>query len=149
MFTFEIRARGHENISATHRTTLEVTKDREITPRGDCIIGVSADLSISEIPPEAKRLLKCGVRAEVDILLPDYGLSEHLIGFGHPSMTFTHRSDVVIRKSTFVCGRTLLISSNKAAADLSREFVRLLKDKKTEIAVVFRLDVSTETVELR
>ena len=36
-------ARGHPNIRATHKTTLEVTKEKELSPRGDCIIGICAD----------------------------------------------------------------------------------------------------------
>ncbi|HIP58595.1 MAG TPA: DUF371 domain-containing protein, partial [Archaeoglobus profundus] len=34
-----ITAWGHPNITAKHRTTLEITKDEELSIRGDCIIG--------------------------------------------------------------------------------------------------------------
>ncbi|MEM2818033.1 MAG: DUF371 domain-containing protein, partial [Archaeoglobaceae archaeon] len=50
MIIFEVSAFGHPNISAKHRTTLEVTKDNEISKRADCIIGVNANKSVSEIP---------------------------------------------------------------------------------------------------
>ncbi|RLI74831.1 DUF371 domain-containing protein, partial [Archaeoglobales archaeon] len=60
-------------------------------------------------------------------------------GFGHPKLSFTHKTDIVIRKSKYICGRTLLISANKAASDLNREFVDLLKDKKTEILVIIEI----------
>ncbi|MEM3446565.1 MAG: DUF371 domain-containing protein, partial [Candidatus Korarchaeum sp.] len=33
----EILAYGHPNIRATHRTTMQVTKDEEISRRADCI----------------------------------------------------------------------------------------------------------------
>ena len=45
---------GHPNISADHKTTLEFTKDKELTKKGNCIVGVNSDFSFSEI----KNLLK-------------------------------------------------------------------------------------------
>ncbi len=134
-----IRARGHKNIRATHKTTLEITKEKYLSPRGDCIIGVSADKSISELNETFKQALNTGAPAKVKLKLPDYGLEEVLIGFGHPKLSFTHKTDIVIRKSKYICGRTLLISANKAASDLNREFVDLLKDKKTEILVIIEI----------
>lgn len=43
---FTVRFMGHRNITAKHRTTLEITKDEEITRKADCIIGVRADKAI-------------------------------------------------------------------------------------------------------
>ena len=37
-----IYAWGHENIMCTHRTTIEITRDKNMSKRGDCIIGVNA-----------------------------------------------------------------------------------------------------------
>ncbi len=145
MFIFDVVARGHENIRAEHKTTLEVTKEKDLSPRGDCIIGVDANISASEIPDKAKEILKLGAKAEVEILLPDYGLKDELVGFGSEGLTFRHDTDIVIRKSRFVCGRTVLISSNKAAKDINREIVELLKDKKTEVILRFRLAAPQET----
>ncbi|HIG98004.1 TPA: DUF371 domain-containing protein, partial [Candidatus Woesearchaeota archaeon] len=39
-------AHGHPNILATHRTTLEITKDSELTTRGNCVVAVAADFSL-------------------------------------------------------------------------------------------------------
>src|SRR3989339_697243 len=36
---------GHKNIKATHRNTLEFTKDAEVSARGDCILGIRSDFS--------------------------------------------------------------------------------------------------------
>ncbi|MEM4523515.1 MAG: DUF371 domain-containing protein, partial [Archaeoglobaceae archaeon] len=47
---FEVRAFGHPNITAKHPSTVEVTKDPEISKRADCVIGVKADKSISDLP---------------------------------------------------------------------------------------------------
>jgi len=131
-----IVARGHRNIKATHRTTLEVTKEKDLTERGDCIIGVEADKSISEISSELKRLLAQSVEVGVEVYLPDYDIGDTLKGYGSRELTFTHESDIVIRKSIFVCGRTLLIRADKAACDISREIVELLKDSSTELNLI-------------
>lgn len=139
MIIFEILAFGHPNVTAQHRTTLEITKDSEISKRAHCVIGVCANKSISEVPEEAKLELKKGARAEVEMVLEDYGLKEFLYGFGSSALSFTHDRDIVIRKSSFVCGRTLLIYANKSAKDLNREFVELLKDKKTELRLFFKI----------
>ena len=40
---------GHENITCRHKTTLEFTKDSDLSIKGDCIIGVKADFSIKEV----------------------------------------------------------------------------------------------------
>ena|SRR3989338_3280148 len=40
---------GHENITCKHKTTLEFTKDSELSLKGDCIVGVKADFSIKEV----------------------------------------------------------------------------------------------------
>jgi hypothetical protein len=129
-------ARGHPNIRAEHRTTLEVTKDVELTPRGDCIIGVKADKAICDLKDEIKDWLKRGNPIKIEIVLPDYGLKDELIAFGSNRLTFKHKSDIVVRKSEFVCDRTLAIRANKSARDINREIVELLKDPKTELLFV-------------
>ncbi|MEM4155605.1 MAG: DUF371 domain-containing protein [Archaeoglobaceae archaeon] len=136
---FEILAFGHSNITAKHRTTFEITKDQEISKRADCVIGVKASKSISEIPQEAKKLIGAGAKVEIEISLPDYGIKDHAVGFGDQRLSFTHAKDIVIRKSKFTCGRTLLISADKSAFELSRELVELLKDKKTELLLLFKV----------
>jgi len=129
-------ARGHPNVRATHRTTLEVTKDKELTPRGDCIIGVKADKSIADLSRDLKAWLKSGNPIRVEIVLPDYNLKDVLIACGDPRLTFRHDSDIVVRKSDFVCDRTLAVRSNKSARDIDREIVELLKDPKTELLFI-------------
>jgi hypothetical protein len=54
-------------------------------------------------------------------------------------MTFDHGSDIVIRKSDFVCSRTLLVRSDKAACDIEREMVELLKDPQTELVFIIEV----------
>jgi len=134
---FKIFAHGHKNIRATHRTTFELTKSEHLSPRGDCIIGVGADKSVADLPDDLKNLIRAGFYFEVELTLPDYGISEKVIGKGHPNLTLSNLEDLVVRKSCYTCSRTLLVSASKAAADLSREMVEYLKEKNTEL--VFKL----------
>ena len=45
----KITAFGHPNIVANHKTTLEFTKEKHLSPKGDCIVGINANKSIKEI----------------------------------------------------------------------------------------------------
>ncbi|MEM2023054.1 MAG: DUF371 domain-containing protein [Archaeoglobaceae archaeon] len=55
---YTIFARGHKNLRATHRTTLEVTKESYLTPRGNCIVGVKASSSARDLPEWLKKEIK-------------------------------------------------------------------------------------------
>ena len=135
-----VKARGHRHISGKHKTTFEVTKETHLTPRGDCIVGISADKSISELSEEFKNSLKSeGAKIEILLKIPCTGLEEKVIAFGSPELTFTHPTDIVVRKSTFICPRTLAINANRAAADFSREFIEKLKNTDTELLVEFNV----------
>ncbi|MCS7121579.1 MAG: DUF371 domain-containing protein [Archaeoglobaceae archaeon] len=132
---FRFFARGHENIRAEHRTTLEFTRDENLTSRGDCIVGVSASCSAFELPEWLKKHLLSEKPILVKIKLEDYGLEDNFRAFGSKKMSFLSKKDVVFRKSSFVCGRTVGINSTKAAKDLRRDIIELLKDRKTEITI--------------
>ncbi|MBO8180646.1 MAG: DUF371 domain-containing protein [Archaeoglobus sp.] len=142
---FKIFAHGHKNIRATHRTTFEITKSEHLTPRGDCIIGVGADKTLVDLPEDLKALLKAGHFFEVELSLPDYGISEMVIGKGDSNLTLNHPEDIVVRKSTYTCPRTLLVRANKAACDLNREMVEYLKEKNTELVFTLRPLKAAET----
>ncbi len=129
----EIVARGHENISALHRTTLEITKEKEMTPRGDCIIGVDAERSVRDLNQEIKERIWSEAKLEMDLVLPDYNMRISFSARGSRMLPLTHETDVVVRKSRFTCSRTLCIESDISAGDLDREFVELLRDRRTEI----------------
>lgn len=124
-------ARGHPKITAKHRTTFMITKDKTVSSRGDCIIAVRADRSAAELDSDLKRLVRSGGPL---LLTLRYGnLVEKVRAWGHPSLTLTDTHDMVVRKSRFICGRTLAIGANKAASDFSREFVSALSDPRTKL----------------
>ena len=55
---YEIEFFGHENIRSNHKKTIEITKESHLTPRGDCIVGVNANSSCSDLPEKLKNKLK-------------------------------------------------------------------------------------------
>ena len=135
-----IRARGHPNIRATHPTTLEITKEPFLTPRGDCIIAVGADKGARDL----SEIFKSAARDPASVIImtievPSAGLSEVVRARGHPALTFEHPTDMVVRKSAYTCGRTIAVMADKAARDLSRELVNALKDPRA--LVIIKLEV--------
>ncbi|MEA1904785.1 MAG: DUF371 domain-containing protein [Candidatus Hadarchaeota archaeon] len=128
-----VRARGHPEVTATHPTTLMITRDEEIGPRADCVLAVGADKSVTDLQDTIKRAIKSGHQIEVTIEAG--GLKEVIRGRGYGDLTLSDTTDIVIRKSSFICGRTLMIGADKAAIDLRREFVERLRDAKAEVLV--------------
>ena len=127
---FEIEFTGHENIRSNHQRTLEITKESHLTPRGDCIIGVNAKSSCADLPEELKNKLK-NPDSKINFSIK-VGDEEFVMdGKGHPDLILSHTEDIVIRKSDFVCPRTLAIKCDKASDLLPRSMVKLLQDPKT------------------
>jgi len=120
-----VRARGHPLLTALHPTTLMITREEEVGPRGDCIVAVGADRSVSDLSEEVKEGIRRGGR--VTVRMEAGGRVETVRGWGHPSLLLDHPTDMVVRRSSFVCGRTLAVGADRSASDLSREFVRELR----------------------
>ena len=59
---------------------------------------------------------------------------------GSPQLQFTHPTDLVVRKSDYVCSRTLAIRADKAAVDFSREFVDKLKNPNQTVKVTLTVE---------
>jgi len=128
-----IHCRGHGNVKATHRSTLEITTEDFLTPRGDCIICVSADKALIDLNEEFKEVLRGGAKLLVRIRVGK--LVDEVIAYGSPELSLKSDVSMVIRKSDYVDGRTLAIRANKSARDINRELVELLKDPRTEAVV--------------
>jgi len=128
--TLRFQARGHPAVRATHPTTLEITREEALTPRGDCIVAVASPYGALNLPENLKRLLKTP-GSKVQLKLEVEGLTFTVRGEGHPTLPLTHPSDLVVRKSSYICPRTLMIHADKAAADLPRKMVEALKRAAT------------------
>lgn len=131
----EIRAFGSPLIKATHRSTFEVTRDWHLTERGDCIIAIGADKASRDLSDRFKEAARReGV--EITVIVEAGGLREVIRAYGSPNLTFTHPTDIVIRKSNYICGRTVAIRADKAARDLSRDLVERLRRQGEPVRIV-------------
>ena len=128
---FEIRFSGHENIRSNHQRTIEITKESHLTPSGDCIIGVNASASCADLPPLLKKKLQ-NPNSKVIFSIKVGKHEFNVEGRGHENLILTHLEDIVIRKSGFVCPRTLAVKCDKSSDLIPREMILLLQNPKTQ-----------------
>ena len=121
-----IIAKGHPNIRATHRTTFEVTTEHELTPRGDCIIGVSSTKAAADLNEDFKKIVRAPGSIVIAVL-ESGGYVEVVLGKGDPGLSFGSHKRIVFRKSHYVKEDTVMVEAEKAAADLDRGLVSELK----------------------
>ena len=131
---------GHKNVKATHRSTLEITKEDYLTPRGDCILCIKANKGLKELSDEIKEALKSGKKVKIRITADD--IVDEVEAVGDGKLTFENEISMVIRKSEYVDGRTLAIRANKAARDIKRELVEKLKNPEQRVVVEIIVDES-------
>ena len=135
-----IFAYGHENIQATHKLTLEITKEAELSKKGDCIIAVSADKAITDLSLDFKENLR-RENAKMTMLIEAGEVVEMVNAFGSPRLILKHPKDMVVRKSSYICSRTLAIQADKAACDLSRKLVEKLRNPKQKVKITLTIKV--------
>lgn len=134
-----IKARGHINIRATHKTTLEITKETELTRRGDCIIATGATKGAADLSADFREAAK-RKGAQITITIETGDLKEVVRARGSPRLSFLHPTDLVVRKTDYVCSRTIAIRAGKAANDLSRKLVTRMQDSRQGIRITLTLD---------
>ena len=134
---------GHENITAKHKTTLEFTKDKDVSLRGDCIIGVKANFSL----PLLKKFIKNKINQynklinkktietiPIKIIIKINNIEEEINGYLNPD--FNDSNEMVVRKTDFISERTFATGANKAAFEINRNLVGFLKGKNNKIRVI-------------
>jgi hypothetical protein len=136
----KIVAWGHRNITAKNKSTFEITKEAHLTKKGDCVIAVNASKGALDLDPNFKKMAakknsKISIQIEIDNVI------QTVFGVGGLSLTFQHPTDLVARKSTFQCGRTLMIKSNKAAFDFSSEFIANIQCPEKKILITLMAEV--------
>ncbi|HEU0046459.1 MAG TPA: DUF371 domain-containing protein [Nitrososphaera sp.] len=138
MIQDEVTFYGHPNVRSLHSKTVEITRDDRLTLRGDCIIGVRASKACADLDQNLRRRLRSNdsvVRIEIMV-----GDESFLInGKGDERFTLQNPHDIVIRKTGFVCPRTMSVRCDRASSDLPRKMVRMLQD--TEERGIFRITV--------
>ncbi|ADQ67902.1 hypothetical protein C499_16732 [Halogeometricum borinquense DSM 11551] len=130
MYEEVVRARGHENVSAEHASTFEVTSDDWLTPAGDCILAVEADRTPEDFDDDfvaACQDESATITAIVEVEDDDGETYQQTVeGSGHPDLTFEGDRSHVGRTSDYVDDRTILVGADAAAGDFDRDLVAAL-----------------------
>ena len=129
-----ILAHGHENIQATHKTTLEITKQQRLSKEGTCIIAVSATKALADLSSRFKETIREN-NAKLTVLIEAGKTADLMNASGSSHLILTHSTDMVIRKSDYVCSRTLAIKADKAAYGLSKNIVTELKNPRQRVKI--------------
>ena len=133
---YKFHAYGHQNILGTHKTTLEFTKDKEVSLKGDCIIGVNANFDLDKL----RKFIKISNNKKITITIKPVTklakIKEKITAQINPN--FNHDKEFVIRKTDFVSERTFAIKANKSAFDLNGHLIDCLKEKKDKISVIIK-----------
>ena len=137
--TVEFYAYGHKNVLSTHKTTFEVTKETELTKNGNCIVAVSSSMGAVDLPEEFKKAAQ-KQNSKISITLEADNQKETATAKGSPQLQFTHPTDLVVRKSNFVCNRTLAIKADKASIDFSKKFVEKMQDPNQKVKVTLTVE---------
>jgi hypothetical protein len=131
-----IHCRGHPLVLGTHPTTFEVTVESHLTSNGNCIIGIAADKGCAGLTPAFKNVLSHDdARLLTRLSCGDVEVEIH--SQGSSQFTLSHPTDMVWRRSRFVCGRTVGILSDKVAATLPGELIKnLTAEEKMMVTLV-------------
>jgi len=135
---FAISFYGHENIRSLHPKTIEITSESHLTTNGDCIIGVKASSGCNDLPEKLKTLLQ-NSKSDVSCTILVKDLAFKIKGTGNDKLTLTNPHDIVIRKSSFVCPRTLATNCDSASDLIPRQIVKTLQNPDTQGSFVIEI----------
>ena len=125
--TETIRAHGHENVSAEHASTFEVTGDDFLTPAGDCILAIGADRTPADFADAFVAACR-DADATIVVTLDTDEHTDRIEARGDPDLSFESDRSLVGRTSDYVDDRTVAVGANKAARDLNSDLVAALAD---------------------
>src|SRR5512137_467196 len=128
-----VYCRGHPLVLGSHPTTFEVTREDHLTKNGNCIIGIAADKGCRELSPDFKHVI---VHDDAILFsrLSCGGVTVDVKSRGSSLLTLDHPTGIVWRRSSFVCGRTIGIMSDRVAATLPKSLISNLTEGKEMIA---------------
>ncbi|RAP52548.1 MAG: hypothetical protein BZ137_08570 [Methanosphaera sp. rholeuAM130] len=135
-YTFQ--ATGHKNVLSKHKTTFEITTDDTLTLKGDCIIGLNSSVTLNDFPQQLKDKIRRD-DTKIELILETPNATDRIFGYGSSKLSLDHPSDMVCRKSTFTCSRTLMINADKAAIDLDNDLINDLSNS-TWLKVTIKVD---------
>lgn len=109
-----------------------------LTESGDCIIGVASTKGAADLSWDFKRIL-ANDRSHLVTVLSAGGIEVVIRSRGSSLMELDHPTDMVWRRSSFVCGRTVGIFSDSTAETVPRELIGILS---TGAEMTVRMTVS-------
>ncbi|MEM3373668.1 MAG: DUF371 domain-containing protein [Candidatus Woesearchaeota archaeon] len=121
MFKIIFSFSGHENLIGNHKNTFEFTKEKELTKKGDCIIGVNSNFDHTKLKELCKKFKKAKIIIQSDKFKDDVVF--------YLNKNFDDEKEIVIRKSNFISKRTLGILAEKSAFELNRDLIKSIKNK--------------------
>jgi hypothetical protein len=134
----EVMFYGHPNVQSLHAKTIEITKSEHLTLRGDCIVGVRASKACADLDELLRRkLMAKNSVVRIEILVGSESFT--IEGKGDDRLSLQNPHDIVIRKTSFVCPRTMSVGCDKASSDVPRKIVKMLQDR--EAKGIFRITV--------
>ena len=133
----EIDVYGHENVLCTHNTTIEITKDKHLTKKGNCILGIRVTKACQDLNSNLK--IKLQERNKMRILIHVDDLTDSFFGYGSSSLKLSSEKDMVFRKSDYICERTVLINCTKSSSDLNRDLVKKLSTPGKKFSITFEM----------
>jgi hypothetical protein len=80
-----------------------------------------------------------GAKLKVQIKVD--GIVETVSAFGSSRLILAHPTNLVVRKSEYICGRTLAIRADKAARDFSRDLVARLQNPAQRVQIFLTVEV--------
>ena len=134
----EIPFTGHKHVLSLHEKTLEITKEENLTPKGDCILGVNSSMACIDLPEKMKKKIQ-NPKSKIKFVIKVGKFSFQIQGQGSEKLTLKHVSDIVLRKSAFTCSRTIAINCDKASSDIPRDLVSLLQNPQTKGTMIIEV----------
>jgi len=135
----EVIFEGHPNVQSLHPRTIEITKDKDLTLNGDCIVGVNANKSCRDLGSELKdKIKKNHSFIEIEIIVEPYKFI--IKGSGSEKLLLLNRDDIVLRKSNFICDRTLSINCNFSSLEIPREIINSLKNSNRKGVMLIKVE---------
>ncbi len=130
-----VYCRGHPLILGSHPTTFEVTREDHLSTQGNCIIGIGADKGCNDLSPAFKQVIAHNDAILITRLFCG-GITAEISSRGSSLMTLNHPTDIVWRRSSFVCGRTIGILSDFVAGTLPKTLItNLIAGKEMTICL--------------
>ena len=131
---YKFIAHGHPNILGTHKATFEFTKDKTLSLRGDCIIGVAADFELGKLKDFIKKSKNKSIAIKIQAVSENKKIHDTISAQINPD--FNDDCEFVVRKTDFLSERTFAVKSDKSALELDRSLIEFLSHDGNKIEVI-------------